>query len=76
MMKQIIPERMTVEMGGDFVVFLIGMRINKIWKVHQWLPVFLAMPRMIKELKANPDSGFLGCVMGLPVCSIGGRSSI
>ena len=49
-------------MKGEFVVFLIGMRINKPWKVRKWVPVFLTMPRMIKELEANPDSGFLGRV--------------
>ncbi len=49
-MAQVIPSRMTAEVEGDFVVFLIGMRINKPWKVHKWLPVFLAMPRMLKEL--------------------------
>ena len=59
-MAQVIPERMAAEIDGDFVVFLIGMRINKPWKLHKWLPVFLAMPRMLKELKENPDSGFLG----------------
>jgi Domain of unknown function (DUF4188) len=51
---------MSAEMEGEFVVFLIGMRINKFWKVHKWLPVALAMPRMLKELKAHPESGFLG----------------
>src|SRR5207342_1870402 len=51
-MAQVIPSRMTAEVAGDFVVFLIGMRINKPWKVHKWLPVFLAMPRMLKELAA------------------------
>ena len=66
-MKKVIPERMTAEVEGDFVVFLIGMRINKIWKIHKWIPVFLAMPRMIKELQAAPDSGFLGHVAGIPV---------
>ncbi len=66
-MKKVIPERMTAEVEGDFVVFLIGMRINKIWKIHKWLPVLLAMPRMIKELQADPNSGFLGHVAGIPV---------
>lgn len=66
-MKKVIPERMTAEIEGDFVVFLIGMRINKIWKIHKWLPLFLAMPRMLKELQADPNSGFLGHVAGLPV---------
>jgi hypothetical protein len=49
-------------MDGEFVVFLIGMRINKIWKVHKWLPVFLAMPRMLKELRGRDDTGFLGAM--------------
>ena len=48
------------KVDGEFVVFLIGMRINKPWKVHKWLPVFLAMPRMLKELKGRPESGLLG----------------
>lgn len=66
-MAKVIPNRMTAEVEGDFVVFLIGMRINKPWKVHKWLPVFLAMPRMIKELEKNGDSGFLGHIMGFGV---------
>jgi hypothetical protein len=64
-MAQVIPTRMTAEVEGDFVIFLIGMRINKPWKIHKWLPVALAMPRMLKELEANPDSGFLGCIQTL-----------
>jgi hypothetical protein len=66
-MANVNKERMTVELDGEFVVFLIGMRINKPWKIHKWLPVFLAMPKMIKELQGRPDSGFLGHSMGLPV---------
>ena len=36
------------------------MKINKPWKLHKWLPVFLAMPKMLKELEGHPESGFLG----------------
>jgi Domain of unknown function (DUF4188) len=60
MAAEVIAQRMAARMEGEFVVFLIGMRINKPWKIHKWLPVFLAMPRMLKELRANPDAGFLG----------------
>jgi hypothetical protein len=60
MSDDIISERVTAAVEGDFVVFLIGMRINSLWKVHRWLPVFLAMPRMLRELEADPDSGLLG----------------
>ena len=61
-MPAIIPTRMTAQIEGDFVVFLIGMRVNKFWKLHKWLPVFLAMPRMINELQRQPECGFLGSI--------------
>ena len=59
-MSHVIERRMTARIEGDFVVFLIGMRINKPWRVHKWLPVAIAMPRMLKELEAHPESGLLG----------------
>jgi len=58
---------MIPELHGDFVVFLIGMRINKPWKVHKWWPVVAAMPKMIRELEANPELGFLGHIASLKV---------
>lgn len=64
-MSKIIPERMTAQIEGDFVVFLIGMRINKPWMVHKWWPTAMAMPKMIKELEAQPELGFLGHISGL-----------
>lgn len=68
-MKQnrVIPERMAAEIEGDFVVFLIGMRINRPWKLHRWLPLVFAMPRLLRELESRTDSGFLGAVVSLPV---------
>jgi hypothetical protein len=60
-MTEIIPNRITGRIDGDFVLFLIGMSINKIWKPHKWLPVLLAMPKMLKELEGAPAHvGFLG----------------
>lgn len=58
-MSKIINEYRTARMQGDFVVFLIGMRINKLWKIWKWLPVARAMPRMLKELSLNPKLGLL-----------------
>lgn len=66
-MVKIAAKRVTAKIDGDFVVFLIGMRINKPWKLHKWLPVFQAMPRMIRELEARPESGFLGHIASLGV---------
>jgi len=58
-MVDIIKERVTAEVEEDFVVFLIGMRINSLWKIHKWLPVTKAMPKMLNELYENPNMGFL-----------------
>ena len=55
----IYPQRMTAKMDGNFVVFLIGMRINTPWRLHKLLPVFNAMPKMIRELYAQPELGFV-----------------
>jgi len=55
----LIKERMTAKMNDSFVVFLIGMRINKFWKFHKWSPIAMAMPKMIKELMANKELGFI-----------------
>ncbi|MCA1023574.1 DUF4188 domain-containing protein [Halobacillus litoralis] len=59
--KQVFQGRYTTEAAGEegFVVFLIGMRINKWRAVHQWLPVLRAMPPMVKELYTYKDKGFL-----------------
>ncbi len=59
-MAQVIDRRVTAEIEDDFVVFLIGMRINRLRRVGKWLGVFIAMPRMIRELERTPDSGLLG----------------
>jgi hypothetical protein len=58
-MAEVRAERCAAEIDGDFVVFLIGARINKFWKVHKWLPVMTAMPRMLAELGRAPDLGLL-----------------
>ncbi len=56
-------ERLTANREGDFVVFLIGMRINRPLALQKWVPVVRAMPRMIKELYAQPELGFIHAEM-------------
>ncbi len=51
--------RFAAKMDGDFVVFLIGMRVNHIFLIHKWLPVAFAMPRMLRELVEQPHLGLL-----------------
>ncbi|UQA97750.1 DUF4188 domain-containing protein [Streptomyces halobius] len=59
---------MTADAEGDVVVFLIGMRVNNWWAVRSWVPVFTAMPRMIRELSRDRSIGMLGTrlLMGFP----------
>lgn len=59
-MSRIMRGRWTARPEGDFVVFIIGMRINQWWMVHRWLPMILTMRRMIIELSMRPEMGFLG----------------
>jgi len=58
-MSSVRAERLAANIDGDFVVFLIGMRINSLVRVHRWLPVATAMPRMLKELQRRPELGLL-----------------
>ncbi len=58
-MARIYPGRYTAKMEGSFVVFLIGMRVNRVWALHKWLPVTQAMPRMLRELAQHPELGLL-----------------
>lgn len=52
-------ETVTATLDGEFVVFLIGMRINQPLMVHRWLPVVKAMRFMLTELRRQPDLGFV-----------------
>ena len=64
-MTVIAKARMAAVRDDGIVVFLIGMRINSWLKIHQWLPVTRAMPKMLRELMANPSSGLLGSTFAL-----------
>lgn len=56
----IMAGRHTAAFSGPVVVFVIGMRINHLFRLHKWLPVARAMRPMITELSRDADSGFLG----------------
>ncbi|KPF63070.1 DUF4188 domain-containing protein [Porphyrobacter sp. AAP60] len=59
-MSRIMQGRWTAQPDDGFVVFIIGMRINRPWMVHRWLPLIRAMGGMIRELSAQPELGFMG----------------
>ena len=56
---QISKGRYAARIEGDFVLFLIGMRINRLLLPHKWLPAVFAMRRMLKELAEQPEIGML-----------------
>ena len=58
-MPIIHPGRFTTRVEGSFVVFLIGLRINRLLAPHKWIPIAQAMGPMLRELYANPSLGFL-----------------
>lgn len=51
--------RYRADMPEGAVVFLIGMRINRVRALSDWLPVFQAMPKMMIELNRHPELGLL-----------------
>lgn len=58
-MARIIQKRVCAEIEGPFVLFMIGARINKPWKLNVVAPFMATMPRMLKELGAEPELGLL-----------------
>jgi hypothetical protein len=57
-MPPIFSGRFTATTEEPFVVFLIGMRINRLLALRRWMRVASAMGPMLAELKRNPASGF------------------
>ncbi len=58
-MANFFPGRYTAQSGEPFAVFLIGMRINRLFALRSWMRVAAAMPAMLKELKRDPSLGLL-----------------
>lgn len=62
-MSRVVPGRVTHRYDGELVVFHIGMTINQWWRPDKWLPIFGDMPRMLRELATDRESGLLGSNM-------------
>lgn len=56
-MSKIYQGRYTALTEEGMVVFLVGMRINRWWALHQWWPVFRAMKNMLIDLQTPPFKG-------------------
>jgi Domain of unknown function (DUF4188) len=58
--RGVLPAQQVADVSADeVVVFLIGMRINRLRKVRSWFPAFVGMPRMLAELDKHPEDGLL-----------------
>ncbi|MEN9937110.1 MAG: hypothetical protein RLZZ387_3689 [Chloroflexota bacterium] len=58
-MSELFNRRYTAQTDGPFVVFLIGVRFNRLRAMCRWLPVAQAMRPMLQTLYAHPEKGFL-----------------
>jgi hypothetical protein len=58
-MAAVIPGRFTASIEGPFVIFIIGMRVNRFFAFRKWWPVASAMNPMIQSLDRDPQKGFL-----------------
>ena len=67
-MAQVAGRRMTAEIDGDFVVFLIGARLSKRHPVRSFVDLGgrRGMQHMLEYLVAHPEKGLLAYEMGLP----------
>lgn len=59
-MTPIYHGRFTAHTDEPFVIFMIGMRINKLRAVRKWWPVTQAMTKMLQTLHEDPEKGLLG----------------
>jgi hypothetical protein len=68
-MANIAGRRMAAEIDGDFVVFLIGARLNLLHLAGTIMDLGgrRGMKHMLDYLVAHPEKGLLGYQLGLPV---------
>jgi hypothetical protein len=57
---RVLNGRFTARIDESFVVFLIGMRINRPLAFKKWIRTLMAMRPMLRELQQNPQKGLLG----------------
>lgn len=57
--------RVTADIEGDYVLFIIGMQVHRWRRVGQWGAAARAMVAMLHELRAHPELGLLRAEPGL-----------
>ena len=49
-------QRLTAALEGEFVVFLIGMRVNQPLRIHKWLPAVSGGPTVNRHLGRHHEN--------------------
>jgi hypothetical protein len=67
-MAEVAGRRMTAEIEGDFVVFLIGARLSKLRMARSFVDLGgrRGMKHMLDYLVAHPEKGLLAYEIGIP----------
>lgn len=59
MSRTVAARTTSVTPADGTTLFLIGMRVTRPLRVRAWLSVLVAMPRMLRHLRRDPDAGML-----------------
>jgi hypothetical protein len=73
MALKVYAGRYTAHTTEPFIVFVVGMRLNRLREFPKWVMAARAFTSMLKELQRTPDKGFLG---GLNIAYRGGAGQI
>ena len=69
-MAKVMAGRFTAQTDEPFVVFIIGMRVNKFFAFRKWIATAMAMGPMICTLYEHPEKGFLGAQTFIFWCGV------
>ena len=58
-MQDIERGRSTARTDDDLILFLIGMCVNRAWRLDKWWWVYRSMKRMVRYLKTHPEAGLI-----------------
>ncbi|MBA2692668.1 MAG: DUF4188 domain-containing protein [Rubrobacter sp.] len=52
--------RFTARTDESFAVFVMGVRVNRVFAFREWVGVMSSLRSMLRELRERPGTGFLG----------------
>jgi hypothetical protein len=58
--EDVMRGRFTARTDESFVVFVMGVRVNRVFAFREWIGVMSSLRSMLRELREKPEVGFLG----------------